>query len=123
MQTRNKTIVFLLFVTILILVIALSIGSNKIWQSQKEEIPETRELVFKRDMTVAAFGQQNDLPRPLLKKVFGLKGPEDLQKPVSSFSLSEQEIKSRAQRALVIEGEAASKNWNILLIISRPFLE
>lgn len=93
------------------LVVILSYGSTKIWSEKKEKPPVTKSLVLGDDMTVQQFGQKNDLPNPVLKKVFELETQADLQKKVADFGLSPKEISSRIEKAMALSAEYESKNW------------
>lgn len=93
------------------LVVLLSYGSTKIWSEKKEKQPVTKSLVLGDDMTVQQFGQKNDLPNPVLKKVFELETQADLQKKVADFGFSPKEISSRIEKAMALSAEYESKNW------------
>ena len=99
------------WILLVALVVILSYGSSKIWSEKKEKARITKSLVMEDDMTVQQFGQKNDLPNPVLKKVFGLQTQPELQKKVREFQLSQQEISSRIEKAMALSAEYESKNW------------
>jgi NAD-dependent dihydropyrimidine dehydrogenase PreA subunit len=99
------------WILLVALVLILSHASTKIWSEKKEKAPITKSLVMGDDMTVQQFGQKNNLPNPVLKKVFGLQTQPDLQKKVGEFQLSQQEISSRIEKAMALSAEYESKNW------------
>jgi len=46
-----------------------------------------------------------------LKKILDLKTKSDLQKPIESFGLSKEQIRTKVDKALTLEAEHESKNW------------
>lgn len=112
-RTRFKTISGL--VILIAAVIALSAFSNRIWGGKPEKPPESKTLAVTPDMTVAEFGQANDLPNPMLKKIFDLKQRPDLQRPLSQYG-SADEVRSLVRRRLALAAEHASKNWIKILV-------
>jgi hypothetical protein len=87
-----------------------------LWGEKPEKIPLRQEVVLQEGMTLAEFGKANQLPNTLLKEAFGLVSKEDLQKRVSELQLSKDQLLSRVNKVLAIEGEHASKNWLKILI-------
>jgi len=71
------------FLILVALVVGLSAVSSRLWGGKPEGAPEAKELILKESMTVGQFAKANDLPPKMMKKVFGLKSPSDMQKPVS----------------------------------------
>jgi len=97
-------------------VIGLSLIFIKLWGEKPEKLPLRQELVLQDGMTLSEFGQANQLPTTLLKEVFNLVSKEDLQKQVTAFGLSGDQILSRVNKTLAIEGEHASKNWSKIFL-------
>ena len=93
------------------LVVALSSVSETLWGDKPEKISLQKELVFQEGMKVSEFGKMNGLPDPVLKEVFGLSSQEDLQKTVTEFHLSEEEILRQVNRAMALQSEHESKDW------------
>jgi NAD-dependent dihydropyrimidine dehydrogenase PreA subunit len=101
----------LYWILLVTLVVILSYGSTKIWSEKKEKASVTRSLVMKEDMTVQQFGQKNNLPNAVLKKVFALQTQADLQKKLGEFGISQQEISSRIEKAMALSTEYESRSW------------
>jgi NAD-dependent dihydropyrimidine dehydrogenase PreA subunit len=97
-------------------VILLSSISVTLWGEKPEKIPLLQEVVLQEGMTLSEFGKVNQLPNTLLKEAFGLVSKEDLQKRVSELGLSKDQILSRVNKVLALEGEHASKNWLKILV-------
>jgi len=116
MNKSGTTKIILVFIVIVVLVIALSLVSNRIWGGKPEKIEVKAELVFTDGMTLAEFGQKNDLPNSVLKEVLGLKTKEDLTKKLDSFGLSREEITKKVTKGAVLDAEHESKNWVKILI-------
>ena len=111
---RFKIIIFLLvFMGMVILFSSISV---RLWGGKPEKIPVPKEWVFREEMTVAEFAMANQLPTSLLKEVFGLASKGDLQKKVSEFRISKDQILSRVSKASVLEGEHESKNWLKIIV-------
>jgi polyferredoxin len=116
MNTSGTIKIVLTFVVIIALVVALSSVSNSIWNDKPEKIEVTTELIFTDGMTVAEFGQTNDIPNPTLKELFGLKTKDDLGKKLDGFGLSRDEIMQKVTTGAVLDAEHESKNWIKILI-------
>jgi NAD-dependent dihydropyrimidine dehydrogenase PreA subunit len=111
MEQKSKIGIVVSFVILMALVFGLSSVSMKLWGAKPEKAPVRQELVFQEGMTVSEFGKANQLPNPVLKEVFGLVSKEDLQKKVTEFKYSREQIATRVKKISAIEGEEASKNW------------
>ena len=111
MEDWGKFGVAIQFIVLIGLVVGCSFLSASLWGGKPEALPEAREWIFGEGMTVAEFGQQNGVPRPVLKEVFRLDTEADLQKGIGAFDLSRDEITARADKALALHAEHASKNW------------
>jgi len=116
MEQENRFRTFVLLLIVIGLVIIFSSISTRLWGEKPETIPPRHEMVFQEEMTVSEFGTVNQLQNTLLVEVFGLVSKEDLQKKVTEFQLSKDQILSRANKVLALEGEHASKNWLKILI-------
>ena len=116
MEQGNKFKIVLSLLVLMGLVIVLSSISTRLWGEKPEKIPLRQELVFQEEMSVAEFGKTNQLPNSLLKEVFGLVSKEDLQKKVTEFQLSRDQILTRVNKISALEGEHESKNWSKIFI-------
>jgi NAD-dependent dihydropyrimidine dehydrogenase PreA subunit len=111
MEKPGKGKIAIQFILLIAVVVIFSFISTKIWGGRPETLPEAEALIFKAEMTIAEFGKQNQLPNPVLKKVFGLKTKEDLQKKIDDFNLSQKDISDKINRAAALNAEYESKNW------------
>ena len=116
MSTSGTTRIVVAFVVTIALVIALSLISVRIWSEKPETIEVSGEFVFTDGMTVAEFGQKNDLSAPTLKETFGLQTKEDLERKVDDFGLSREQITEKVTKGAVLDAEHESKNWVKILI-------
>jgi len=103
--------VVVLFSVLIGVTILLSLVSTKIWGGKPETIPAPQELLISDTMTVADFGQQNNLPNPVLKETLGLQSKSDLQKQLADFGFTHEQIKNKFDKSLALEAEHESKNW------------
>jgi NAD-dependent dihydropyrimidine dehydrogenase PreA subunit len=104
-------------IAVIALVVVLSTVSTRLWGDKPETIGSgEKALSLQKDMTVAAFGKANELPNPMLKKIFGLQSKQDLQKPLGAFSLTEQQIYAKVSKFSAIAAEHGSKNWQKIVI-------
>ena len=116
MEQKSKIKIVVSLFVLMALVIVFSSISMRVWGEKPEKIPLRQELVFQEEMTLAEFGKTNQLPSTVLKEVFGLVSKEDLQKKMTEFNLSRDQVLTRVNKSLAIEGEHASKNWSKILI-------
>ena len=116
MEQKSKIKIVVSLVVFIGLVVVLSSVSARLWGEKPEKAPLRQELVFQEEMTVSEFGKANQLPNTLLKEVFGLVSKEDIQKRVTEFHLSRDEILTRVNKVIALEGEHESKNWSKILI-------
>jgi polyferredoxin len=105
----------ILFVLIIILVVGLSLASNRIWGGKPEQLPQSKSFIIEKEMTLIQFGQANDLPSPALKEIFELKSASDLEKRLSEYGTMDQ-IASMVTKKLALVSEHASKNWTKILV-------
>ena len=111
MEQKKSLRPILLWLVSLALVLLLSSLSTQLWGGKSEKIEEHRPLTIQEDMTLAEFGEVNQLSNSLLKSVFGLTTKEDLQKKLKDCGLSVEEINKQVNKALVLQSEHESKNW------------
>ncbi|MBN2399654.1 MAG: 4Fe-4S dicluster domain-containing protein [Candidatus Aminicenantes bacterium] len=97
-------------VVLVVLIIALSWFSNRVWDVKSETLPEPDQLAIDLNMTVSQFGQANDLPDPLLKIIFGLEGKSELNKKLGDFGTAGQ-LASMVEKKMALAAENSSKNW------------
>jgi len=109
---QKKSLRPILFWSIsLVFVLLFSSLSTYLWGGKLEKIEEPRPLTIREDMTLAEFGEINQLSYLVLKSVFRLTTKEDLQKKLKDCGLSVEEINKQVNRALVLQSEHESKNW------------
>ncbi|MCI5211235.1 MAG: 4Fe-4S binding protein [Candidatus Electrothrix sp. ATG2] len=106
-----KTRVIFLLGLLLVTVIGTSHVSTRIWGGKPEKLPGDIELVLHPDMSLKEFGQKNDLPNPVLKKVFQLRQRQDLQKKISETGMTTADIEKKISKAVALQEEHQSKNW------------
>jgi polyferredoxin len=111
MEQKHTFKMIVSLVVLVTLIVLLSSISMSLWGEKPEKIPMRQDLVLQEGMTLSEFGKANQLSNPLLKEVFGLVSKEDIQKRVSEFKLSKDQILSRLNKIQAIEGEHESKNW------------
>jgi hypothetical protein len=116
MKTNNRASVLFQFPLLIILVVALSITSAALWGGKPEKINEAPDLMIQETMTLAEFGQANELPNSVLKSMFGLESKSDLQKKLDEFNLSNEEIQKKVEGASALHTEEESKDWVKILI-------
>ena len=89
----------------------LSLFSSKIWESDKVLLPAAEELQIAQDMSVSDFITTNKLPDKPIKKMLGISNKKDMQKPLSSFSLSEAQIQKKYSKVIALFEENNKKDW------------
>lgn len=92
-------------------VIIFSILSVNLWGEKEEIMAADLQLKMTADMTVAEFGKTNALSRPLLKNVFNLESPDQMQKKITSFGMSLEQIGININKQQALATETATKNW------------
>ena len=95
---------------IFIIVIPLSIVSTRMWGGKPEQPIEINELSISSEMTVREFGKANSVPNPVLKKIFDLQSPADLETQLAAYGTPEH-IADLARKNIALAEEHASKNW------------
>jgi polyferredoxin len=108
--------ILLQFVILSAAVVGLSFLSSRLWGGKPEGQHQSRPLIVEEAMTIAQFGARNELPPALLKKVFPLQAPADLQKPLAAFGMSQEQITRKTQGLLALRAEHGSKNWMKILV-------
>ena len=111
MEQKKNLGPFLFWLISLVLVVLFSSLSTQLWGGKSEKIEEPRALTIQEDMTLAEFGEVNQLPNSVLMSVLGLTAEEDLQKKLKDCGLSLEEIRQQVNKALVLQSEHESKNW------------
>lgn len=104
-----------MFLLLLSIIIICSNFSVQLWDEKPETLPDPGKLLIDRTMTLEDFGQANNLPNPLLKKIFGLKAQSDLQKQLSNYGTIDQ-IQLQIEKELHLATEHETKNWLKILI-------
>jgi Pyruvate/2-oxoacid:ferredoxin oxidoreductase delta subunit len=107
----TKIPVFLKAVIIIAFVIIASSVSVKLWSEKPESKESSHAVYYKKDMTVAEFGKKNNLPNPMLKKIFNLNTKNDLQKKLGDFNYSKEVVFGLIKKSAVLQSEQQSKNW------------
>ena len=99
------------FLIIVLIVVSASAVSSRLWTGKVEELPDSVAVRLIEDMTVGEFGEKYNLDRPVLKRIFDLQSPNDLNKRVADFGLSDQQLNQKVNQILALHAEQASKNW------------
>lgn len=116
MIISKKAVVIVKFILIIGLVIISSFLSTMIWGARSEKNPGLSSLIISKDITIKEFGIQNNLSTQILEKVFMLDSEKDLNRKVSDFNFTQQDLLFEVNRHLAIETEHESKNWVKILI-------
>lgn len=111
MTTESKGRTALYFTVLVLSVVILSSLSMTLWEEIPETLPSDQELVLQASMTIKEFGEANQLSNTVLKEVFGLESPEDLQGTLSSTGIPLETLSVEVNKVLSLESEHASKNW------------
>lgn len=111
MGQRSRNSVAISAVFLVISVAALSWAFTGLWGGKQERSAVPRELVIRPGMTVAEFGQANNLQNNLLKEVFDLRELSELRRQVSTYGLSAEEIAARTKKINALHEEYGAKNW------------
>jgi Pyruvate/2-oxoacid:ferredoxin oxidoreductase delta subunit len=111
MEKASAPKVVILFILLLAFTTTLSHVSTQIWGGKPEKLTASKELVINDSMTVMEFGSRNDIPNLVLKKLLGLESKSDLQKPLASFGVSQEQLRIKVDKASTLEAEHESKNW------------
>jgi len=111
MSKNSKPRMLLGYILIIAFVVSGSLLSVSLWGGKPESLPKSQAVVIEGGMTLAEFGQKNEIPKPILKKVFNLTSPDDLKKDIHSFGISEDKIKEKTKKAMALSAEESSKNW------------
>jgi len=99
-----------LFVLLIVLVVGLSMISDRIWSGKSETLPQPKKLVLEMEMTISQFGKANDLPNSVLKEAFKLQVKSDLDKKLREFGTADR-VASLVAKKMALAAESASKNW------------
>ena len=112
----NVVRIFALFIITLVFVSLFSAISTSIWKGGEEKIHAPGEFIIDEDMTIAEFGKKNDIPAPVLARVFGLKNKQDREKSIPEYNMSATQITQEMNKALALYYENKSKNWIKIVI-------
>ena len=104
------------FAALVLVVVGLSFVSSHLWAGKGEGPLEGKPLVIDAGMTVAQYAKRNELPPRLVKNVFALQSQQDGQMPVTSFGLSQEQIRRKTLGLLALRAEHGSKNWGKILV-------
>lgn len=115
-ERKSKIRIVVSFIVFMMLVVVWSSVSARLWGEKPDKPPARLQLVFQEKMTISEFGKINQLPNTALKEVFGLASKEDLQKKITEFQYSQDQVVTRVNKILALEGEHASKNWSKILV-------
>jgi len=85
------------------------------WGGKPEKLPKPDALIIEKGMTVARFGQANDVPNQVLKEIFGLQAKSDLENTLEMYGTLDQ-LSARVLKKLALTSEHASKNWIKILV-------
>lgn len=100
-----------LFAALVAFVVAASSLVAPLWNDKPEGVQEHPPLAFEETMTVSAFAEANGLPNPAMKEIFGLASKADLDRPVTDFGLSKEQILEKTAQQRALGAEYKSKNW------------
>ncbi|MCF7792536.1 MAG: 4Fe-4S binding protein [Candidatus Cloacimonetes bacterium] len=113
----NSSVKVLVCVFLLIaFVIIGSIISVKMWSNSEEKIEVPENISIDRDMTLAQIAKQNEIPDPVMKKVFDVSKKEELQKKFSEFSLTVSEAENSLKKQIIFAAEEGAKDWKKILV-------
>ncbi len=116
MENQKKIKSLVQFVLLISLVIVTSYFSSIIWGGKPEGGKPNKTLLIKDSMSLGEFIKKNEIPLPVIKKVFQLETKQDLNKTLGDFNLSQEEITKSINKTLVIYSENESKNWIKILL-------
>ena len=111
-QSLKTIIMFLLLMAV---VVALSMISSKIWGGKPETTPVPGQWTINEEMTLIEFGNANGFANPVLKQIFELQAPSDLQKKLIEYGTDAQ-IQSLVVKKLALAAEHETKNWLKILV-------
>lgn len=100
----------ILFISIVIIVVGLSMVSGRLWGGKPEELPAPKEWKISPDMNLMEFAQANGLPNPVMKEIFALQTKSDLEKKISEYGEADQ-VKAMVVKKLALAAEHETKNW------------
>jgi len=113
---KEKFLLGLKLLLIVLLVVVGSIISVKVWSGKEEKLEDVTEIVIEKNMTIAQIGKVNKLSNIVLKNAFQLHSKEDLQKKFSETGLSIEDAKKKIVKSFALPSEEASKNWKKIAI-------
>lgn len=113
----NDMLKILLYVCVLLgMVIVGSIISVRLFAPKVEEIIIPNEIIIDPEMTLEEIASQNNIPGPVMRKVFKISGKPELQRKFSEFDLSIEQANISIKKQLAIAAEDDSKVWEKILL-------
>jgi len=113
---KEKFLLVLKLLLIVLLVVVGSIISVKIWSGKEEIVEAPTDIIIDENMTIAQIGKVNKLSNIVLKNAFQLHSKEDLQKKFSETGLSIEDAKKKIVKSFALPSEEASKNWKKIAV-------
>ena len=113
---KEKFLLGLKLLLIVLLVVVGSIISVKIWSGKEEIVEAPTDIIIDENMTIAQIGKVNKLSNIVLKNAFQLHSKEDLQKKFSETGLSIEDAKKKIVKSFALPSEEASKNWKKIAV-------
>ena len=113
---KDKILLGLKLLLIVLLVVVGSIISVKVWSGKEEEVAAPAEITIEKNMTIAEIGKVNGLSNIVMKNAFQLQSKEDLQKKFSETGITIEEAKSRIIKSFGLQSEEASKDWKKIAV-------
>jgi NAD-dependent dihydropyrimidine dehydrogenase PreA subunit len=115
MFLSNKFKTIALFLSVIAAVVVLSMIFSNFWGGKPETLPSPVEWEIREGMTLKEFGQANSLPNHVLREIFGLQTPSELQKKLSAYGTVEQ-IRAMVTKKRALASEHETKNWLKIVI-------
>jgi len=102
---------FLAILCTLTFVIVASTLSVNVWEEKKETIAPELTLTIKAEMTIAEFGEVNNLSQPLLRELFAIDEPQQLQQTLNSLKIPLDQLDGHINQQYALSMEHNTKNW------------
>jgi polyferredoxin len=109
-KSEAKAKVVIQFIFLIGLVILFSMISTNLWAgtTPEESAPESQSFVVEDSMSLADLAEQNNLSEYTIEEAFGTT---DMQIPLSNLNLTNEEVTTRLEQAVVLGAEHESKDW------------
>ncbi len=108
---KDRCIVIISFLLLIMLVVAGSFISVNIWSEKSEKLIMPKTIIINDSMTLGEIGEINSIDNKALKSIFNLKSKEDLNKYFLEFGISKTEAILKINQTIAISSENESKNW------------